>query len=856
MGSAKRVAADGKFFKLGEERFFVKGLAYGPFRPNANGEPYPEPEKADCDLILARELGANLLRVYQPPPTWFLDLAARRGLRLLVEAVWPQHRCFLDSERDRREARTAVRRAAEHCAHHPAVFALSVANEIPPDVVRWSGAHATAAFLDDLALIVKETDPECLVTFGNFPPTEYLHPAEMDFVCFNVYLHDPERFAAYLDRLHAAAVNRPLLLGEIGFDSLRLGEARQAALLEAEIEAACRRGVAGVTVFRFTDEWFKDGKETRDWRFGLCREDRSPKPAWEATRRAFLAAPRPPLPRHPMVSVVVATYNGARTLTQCLESLQRLRYPAYEVIVVDDGSTDRTPNIINLCPWVRHLRHPRNLGLSTARNTGVEAARGEIVAFLDDDCYADPDWLYRLVGDMIADPQLAGAGGPNLLPPEDSPVAAAVMAAPGGPAPVLLTDREAEHLPGCNMAFWKKALEEVGGFDPVFHVAGDDVDICWRLRDVGYRLGFAGSAFVWHYRRRTLRAYLRQQRGYGEAEALLERKHPRRFSPLGGGRWQGRIYGPPLLQVPGEKPFIYHGRFGLAAFQSVYAAAGSFPPALFLSLEYYALAVGPLLLLSALFPWLAPLAAAAFLLPPLQAARAAASAHIPRRQRRFWSRPLTALLWLLQPVVRGWARYRSRLFLQQTPARVRSSLDAVHARQKGESPELLYFALPSELDRGRFLERLAEAHAKAGWNFRTDSGWEPFDLEIYGSRWSRIHFVTAAEYAPDGRAFLRSRFRPRATLTARAVFWALTAAALALWGAGEAWGLWRAAGFLAPALFEAFRAWDRREVRRQSVAFVARAAEKLGLRLVPPPQTSSAEKKASSPRKEKATSPR
>ena len=148
---------------------------------------------------------------------------------------------------------------------------------------------------------------------------------------------------------------------------------------------------------------------------------------------------------------MVASYNGARTLQSCLESLQRLNYPDYEVILVDDGSTDRTPEIAKLFPQVRHLRQT-NQGLSAARNAGIRAAGGEIVAFTDDDCRADEDWLYYLVGDLLRG-EFVGIGGPNFLPPEDSCVAAAVVVSPGGPAHVMLTDREAEHIPGLQHGF-------------------------------------------------------------------------------------------------------------------------------------------------------------------------------------------------------------------------------------------------------------------------------------------------------------------------------------------------------------------------------------------------------------------
>jgi hypothetical protein len=132
----------------------------------------------------------------------------------------------------------------------------------------------------------------------------------------------------------------------------------------------------------------------------------------------------------------------------------------------------------------------------------------------------DEDWLHYLIGDLL-DFSVSGIGGHNLLPPDDSSVAAAVMASPGGPAHVMLTDREAEHIPGCNMAFFKSALEGIGGFDPVFHSAGDDVDICWRLQQNGHTIGFSSGGFVWHHRRSTVDAYLRQQGGYGKADELL-----------------------------------------------------------------------------------------------------------------------------------------------------------------------------------------------------------------------------------------------------------------------------------------------------------------------------------------------
>ena len=563
-----RVTVDGRFFRLGRERFLVRGVTYGPFPPHRAGELFPTPEQSARDLAVIRELGANVVRIYQIPPPWFLELVVEHGLRLLVDVPWNKQ-VGLDRAEIPEQACRAVHETARACATHPAVFAISVVNELPPDVVRWCGAGMVEDFIDLLVAEVKEVAPDCLCTFGNFPSTEYLRPREIDFGCFNVYLHHPRAFRDYLARLQMLAEDKPMVLGELGLDSLREGEARQAELVGRKVELAFQAGLAGAIVYSFTDEWYKDGRLVPDWRFGLTTAERAPKPAFESVRTSFQRAPHFNGGPQPTVSVVVASYNGARTLRACLESLLALKYPSLELILVDDGSTDSTPGLAREFPGVRYLQHPRNLGLSVARNTGITAARGEIVAFTDADCRVDEDWLRYLVADLTGS-RFAGMGGPNLLPPDDSSVAAAVLVSPGGPAPVMLTDRIAEHIPGCNMAFWKWALVEIGGFDPVFRRAGDDVDVCWRLQQRGYQLGYSPSGFVWHYRRSTLRDYLKQQHGYGEAEALLERKHPEYFSPLGGSVWRGRIYGPSRDGVRTRRPMIYHGLFGAGLFQSLY----------------------------------------------------------------------------------------------------------------------------------------------------------------------------------------------------------------------------------------------------------------------------------------------
>jgi hypothetical protein len=192
-------------------------------------------------------------------------------------------------------------------------------------------------------------------------------------------------------------------------------------------------------------------------------------------------------------------------------------------------------------------------------------AHHEVVAYLDSDAYPTPEWPYFLSLGFDR-PGTAGCGGPNVGPPKDGSAAERVSQAPGGPVHVLLDDDRAEHIPGCNMAFWRDTLVELGGFDPIFTTAGDDIDLCWRLLDHGDEIGYHPAALVWHHRRGSIRAYLRQQRGYGRSEALVETRHPARFTRLGSARWRGAIYGGALA----ARESVYRGVLGAAPFQSIY----------------------------------------------------------------------------------------------------------------------------------------------------------------------------------------------------------------------------------------------------------------------------------------------
>src|SRR5438552_10849469 len=156
------------------------------------------------------------------------------------------------------------------------------------------------------------------------------------------------------------------------------------------------------------------------------------------------------------------------------------------------------------------------------------------------------------------------------------------------------------------------------------------------------------------------------------------------------------------------------------------------------SLEFHVLVTLPLLVLSAMFRWLLPLALISFGISLIVCAVAALQASISKDKKRFWSRPLVALLFFLQPIVRGWARYQGRLSSQQKPLSAFETLESLsHEDQRQNYGELQYWddRKSSRLD---FVDAIMRQLDQKGWTNKADAGWNEFDIEIYGSRWCRL----------------------------------------------------------------------------------------------------------------------
>ena len=755
---APRPRVHGKFIFVGEEKLYLRGVTYGTFA--TGGESEYDAEMVERDFALMAANGINTVRVYTVPPRWLLNLAQENNLRVMVGLPWEQHVAFLDNSNTIQSIEAQIRTGVRACAAHPAVLCFVIGNEIPSAIARWFGAKRIENFLRRLYRIAKSEDADALVTYVNFPSTEYLDLSFVDFVCFNVYLENQANYDAYLARLHNIAGDKPLVMAEIGLDSQRNGLEKQAETLDWQVRTTFAAGCAGVFVFAWTDEWHRGGAEIEDWDFGLTTRQREAKPALEVVRNAFAEVPFPAEMKFPRVSVIVCSYNGARTIRDCFEGLLNLDYPDYEVIVVNDGSTDNIAEIAAEYPF-KIISTP-NMGLSSARNTGLEAATGEIVAFTDDDAHPDPHWLKYLAATFLKTNH-AGIGGPNIAPLDDGEIAECVANAPGGPIHVLLTDTEAEHIPGCNMAFRREALLAVGGFDAQYHTAGDDVDACWRIQEKGWTLGFSPAAIVWHHRRNSIKDYWRQQQGYGKAEALLERKWAEKYNAAGHLTWTGRLYGKGLTEaVRLRRGRIYQGVWGSALFQSVYQPAAGLIESLPLMPEWY-LAVAVLASLAALGIFWQPLL---WLAPPLILAVAApvAQAILSGFKARFIKPPanlkqeiklrlITSYLHLIQPL----ARLRGRLKHGLTPWRHRGTE---------------FFVLPLAItvsywdenwgessDRLQKLENLLRADGSiVRRNGDFDENW---DLFVRGGMFGGTRLLVLNEEHGQGKQVVRFRISPK-----------------------------------------------------------------------------------------------
>ena len=789
-----RITRSGKQLHRGDQAFCLRAL---PLEPRESRPDFNAKLRWRAEFARMAEAHANALLLAAADAEALLDLAATAGLCAFI--TLPVSSAVLAGRAAREAARVQLAATIRPLCGYPAVagFLLDFETFAHPATVKWARARlhlgrlldALRAEANGRLLAVRHHAPHLAGTWA-------LHSAHEDLLWTRLPALPSAEIAPLVATAHNLAQAQPVIIELAGssFDQ------------PVRVASALRAGAAGVVAAPYQPQTERATLQPRCVQAGV--------------ELPFLAAEElPPLADSPLVSVVVCAANAGTTLAACLRSLHELDYPRVELIVVDDGSSDDTAAIARRDGGVRLLCQSHR-GLAAARNAGVRAARGEIVAFTDADCVVDRNWLRHLVATMLAD-GLAVCGGPNYSQPTSGPVAAAIAVAPGAPAPVLIGARRAEHLPGCNLAFRRRELLQLGGFDPQFRAAGDDVDICWRAQASGLTLGYQPAAAVWHQRRTTVRGYFAQQRGYGKAEALLYRKYPHRFNGVGQIRWSGAISGLERMgPSPVSQPIDAQAE---AAYEAPSSLLGFLPQ----TLEWNLCA----LILLGLGPWFHPAVIAAL---PMLVASAIWACHWSRHAplelawRNWRGRLITSLLAYSGPLLRALSRTRYRL---NTAGAQRDALAAC-LRQRPELHPLkrcirLQYWNDAGIGRGQLLARSLELLQRTQLGVRNAGTWDNWDVELRPGSFIHPRIITADEEYEGGSRRNLVLIRPYPTLLSAVLIALGMGGALACAIAGQAFAARLVftfelafAGFV---LCEAFWAM------RLACAVVERSAEQLGL---------------------------
>ena len=237
----------------------------------------------------------------------------------------------------------------------------------------------------------------------------------------------------------------------------------------------------------------------------------------------------------PFITAIIPTWNRGESLVECLTSVFSQDYPSdhVEVIVIDDGSRDETQKLASAFPCML-LSNPESRGQSYCRNLGARHAKGEILAFLDDDCVAGGSWLKDLVPYLQWE-KVGSVGGyvdgysdRSALDRYEKEFSLLNL---GRYIQRGANDGSTFYVPTCNLLVRKEAFFETGGIRETLHL-GEDVDFCWRMRDAGWQALYVPSGTVKHKHRNTLGAMLRRRADYGSSEAVLYALHPRRRKTL------------------------------------------------------------------------------------------------------------------------------------------------------------------------------------------------------------------------------------------------------------------------------------------------------------------------------------
>jgi glycosyltransferase involved in cell wall biosynthesis len=242
---------------------------------------------------------------------------------------------------------------------------------------------------------------------------------------------------------------------------------------------------------------------------------------------------------NPLISIIIPVKNEQKTLKKCLDSLKKLNYDNYEIIVVDDNSSDGTLQILNSYPKIQIIKTP-GIGISGCKNLGSKQAKGAYIVFTDADCIFHSEWLNELYKGFES-VEIVGVGGDQLSPEDETEFGKMVqrflkevvsfvgdyVKKEGYTSPALSQNGikliPTNHNSNCNAMYKKEAFDKVGGFLEELR-CGEDVELDYRIKKIG-KLMYNPKAIVYHYRPDKLWKFCQKMERYGFAQGLLVKKH-------------------------------------------------------------------------------------------------------------------------------------------------------------------------------------------------------------------------------------------------------------------------------------------------------------------------------------------
>ncbi len=240
----------------------------------------------------------------------------------------------------------------------------------------------------------------------------------------------------------------------------------------------------------------------------------------------------------PLVTIIIPVKNNEATISKCLTSIFELNYENYEIILINDGSSDATGNILHEfkiksvdLDKIKNFKiiETSNVGPSKARNIAIKESKGEFVAFTDGDCIVHKEWINELIKGFVSH-IIAGVGGDQQSPQDDTEFGKLVhrfMKSTGFVIDYVKSSSkiiEVEHNPTCNVMYRKEIFSRVGYFLEGLW-PGEDVELDYRIKKAGYKLLFNPGAIVYHYRPDNIKKFVNMMERYGKVQSILVKKY-------------------------------------------------------------------------------------------------------------------------------------------------------------------------------------------------------------------------------------------------------------------------------------------------------------------------------------------